>query len=109
MQPWPTKSVQPVRIIVGQVLYKGYCSEQVIFSVTCQSNGLQCFFHQIAGKTFSPHNHSIIAGCHQDYGVASLLIGQTLQPAISPKQNMNRSLIIRGSWSSGIGTKPNVL
>ena len=40
---------------------------------------------------------------------ASLRMGQILHPAISPKQKRNRSRIIFGSWSSGIGTKPNVL
>jgi hypothetical protein len=40
---------------------------------------------------------------------ASLRIGQTLHPAISPKQNKNRPLIIFGSGSLGIDTKPNVL
>jgi hypothetical protein len=37
------------------------------------------------------------------------VIGQTLHPAISPKQKRNRSLIVFGSRSSWIGTKPNVL
>ena len=37
------------------------------------------------------------------------VIGQTLQPAISPKQKRNRSLMVVGSLSSGIGTNPKVL
>ena len=38
-----------------------------------------------------------------------LTMGETLQPFILPWQNKNRSLILWGSWSSGIGINPKVL
>ena len=36
-------------------------------------------------------------------------MGEILQPFILPKQNENRSLIVGGSWSSGMGKNPTVL
>lgn len=46
-------------------------------------------------------------GCRGYPATGFLIIGATLHPAISPKQKTNRSLILAGSFASGMGTNPS--
>ena len=62
------------------------------------------------GNFFPLHEYRYVSVVAQDSRPPGFrTIGQTLQPCISPKQKMNRSHILLGSCSSGIGVNPNVL